>query len=307
MLAVAGWLRERGATSVGRGGVLARRRRRRSAPRAGPATRARSTAACSRSRRRPTCGTRSSALSRRPIAARPALRHLADAADGGDHAPARAGLRHDPSSLRDAVELLSVPFYGASVEELARPRERARVDRRGARAGAGGASRSTTSSSRSSTPARSPSAPRATTRCTCVVRPCGGHAAFDLADPAWTAGVERAWLGALARLVVARRSTAYEPALQMRVRTPLCEHSYECAKGSCPSSDNICASGNECKHSDQVGSPAARPRAPCQGAEGLRAAPPERFRSDPRIKEDHDGSSRQHQRRGVQRPPQPVA
>ena len=31
------------------------------------------------------------------------------------------------------------------------------------------------------------------------VRPSGGHAAFDLVDPVWTAAVERAWLGALAR------------------------------------------------------------------------------------------------------------
>jgi len=109
-----------------------------------------------------------------------------------------AGYGHEPYSLREAVELVSAPWYGLGVDELARRASPATwiadvrvpvvavhaVDdvvipvahaRELAVRAAGNA------------------------HVHVVIRPAGGHAAFDLVDPTWTSGVERAWLGALAR------------------------------------------------------------------------------------------------------------
>jgi predicted alpha/beta-fold hydrolase len=119
------------------------------------------------------------------------------------HAAATTRLRaggygHEAHTLREAVELVSAPWYGLDVDALAR---------RASPAGWIGEVRVPVLAVHAVDDVVIPvaHARRLTERAAgnddvhVLVRPSGGHAAFDLVDPVWTAGVERAWLGALAR------------------------------------------------------------------------------------------------------------
>ena len=197
VLAVAGWLRERGATSVGVVGFslgaavalcAARRAGDSGALDGGVLAYAPPTDLQDALER----------LSRRPSLRDPLYGTWLTLQTAATTRLRSAGLGHDPSSLRDAVELLSVPFYGASLEELS-----ARASARGWIHEVRAPVLAVFAIDDIVVPVEHARAlaerAEGNDEVHVVIRPCGGHAAFDLTDPAWTAGVERAWLGALAR------------------------------------------------------------------------------------------------------------
>ena len=152
VLAVAGWLRERGATSVGVVGFslgagvalcAARRAGASGALDGGVLAYAPPTDLLDALQR----------LSRRPSLRDPLFGTWLTLQTAATTRVRSAGLGHDPSSLRDAVELLSVPYYGESVEELCARASARDVDRTRSARPCSRSSPSTTSSSPSSTPA----------------------------------------------------------------------------------------------------------------------------------------------------------
>jgi predicted alpha/beta-fold hydrolase len=196
VLAVGAWLRERGATSVaavgfslGAAAVLCAARRAESPAALGGGVLAFSA---------PT--DLAPALDR--LSARPPLRDPLFGTWLTLHAAVTTRLRvagygYEPATLREAVERVAAPWYGMDADALARrssavdwieevrvpvlaihavddvvvPVEHARALAERAKGNA---------------------------EVDVLIRPTGGHAAFDLVDPVWTAAVERAWLGGLA-------------------------------------------------------------------------------------------------------------
>jgi predicted alpha/beta-fold hydrolase len=200
VLAAGRWLRDRGATSVGAVGfslgaaaVLAAARRAGDGELEGGALSFSAPA---------DLGTALDVLSTRPPLRDPLYGTWLTLHAAATTRLRTAGYGHEPRSLREVVELVSAPWYGADVDELARRASPAEwIDQVQVPVLAVHAVDDVVIPVDHAR--RLEERARGNPNVHVLLRPTGGHAAFDLVDPAWTAGVERAWLGALARWPVA--------------------------------------------------------------------------------------------------------